>query len=416
MSVREVVSRISTYSADTFGVCSALYELGGMIVIHDPSGCNSTYATHDEPRWYDMDSLVFISGLTEMDAVMGNDDKLVHDVAAAVRDFSPEFIVLLNTPVPLMTGADMNGLAELIEEKTGIMTMAAPTNNMNGYEQGISWALDMLARRMVRNEPPPSGRLICSWQPVFAACGGVGRSARPISVNIIGATPLDFSVNGSIESIKKFLFRHGFSLCSTWAMGSSLEEIRNSGRADVNLVVSGSALAAATVMERRFSMPYVAGLPIGREMGSRIADAIVSAHEKKENYVVCADRKQTCAPADIIIIGEGVGSASLAAALEHEGNHAVSVWCPLTKWDGVLTCRDEMISSERELRDRLAGYTGAIIADPLYKPVCPPSAHFVPLGHTAFSGRLYQDSIPDLIADFEGFMNKIQGGIQHVHE
>ena len=28
------VSRIlSTYSADTFGVCSALYELGGMIVI-----------------------------------------------------------------------------------------------------------------------------------------------------------------------------------------------------------------------------------------------------------------------------------------------------------------------------------------------------------------------------------------------
>ena len=42
---------LSTYSADTFGVCSALFELGGMIVMHDPSGCNSTYTTHDEPRW-----------------------------------------------------------------------------------------------------------------------------------------------------------------------------------------------------------------------------------------------------------------------------------------------------------------------------------------------------------------------------
>ena len=28
--------------------------------MHDPSGCNSTYNTHDEIRWYDQDSLIFI--------------------------------------------------------------------------------------------------------------------------------------------------------------------------------------------------------------------------------------------------------------------------------------------------------------------------------------------------------------------
>ena len=39
---------ISIYAADTSGVCSALYELGGMTVVHDASGCNSTYAAHDE--------------------------------------------------------------------------------------------------------------------------------------------------------------------------------------------------------------------------------------------------------------------------------------------------------------------------------------------------------------------------------
>ena len=33
---------ISIYAADTSGVCSALYELGGMTVVHDASGCNST--------------------------------------------------------------------------------------------------------------------------------------------------------------------------------------------------------------------------------------------------------------------------------------------------------------------------------------------------------------------------------------
>ena len=49
----------STYTADVSGVCSMLYELGGMTVLHDPSGCNSTYTTHDEPRWYDTNSLMF---------------------------------------------------------------------------------------------------------------------------------------------------------------------------------------------------------------------------------------------------------------------------------------------------------------------------------------------------------------------
>ena len=51
---------LPVYSADISGVCSALYELGGMTVMHDASGCNSTYTTHDEPRWYSMDSMVYI--------------------------------------------------------------------------------------------------------------------------------------------------------------------------------------------------------------------------------------------------------------------------------------------------------------------------------------------------------------------
>ena len=59
--MRQSYRIIPIYTADVSGVCSALYELGGMTVMHDPSGCNSTYNTHDEIRWYDQDSLIFIS-------------------------------------------------------------------------------------------------------------------------------------------------------------------------------------------------------------------------------------------------------------------------------------------------------------------------------------------------------------------
>ena len=61
--MRQSYKIIPVYTADVSGVCSALYELGGMVVMHDPSGCNSTYNTHDEIRWYDQDSLIYISGL-----------------------------------------------------------------------------------------------------------------------------------------------------------------------------------------------------------------------------------------------------------------------------------------------------------------------------------------------------------------
>ena len=85
LPMRQSYRIIPIYTADVSGVCSALYELGGMTVMHDPSGCNSTYNTHDEIRWYEQDSLIYISGLTEIDAVMGNDAKFVLDIKQAVR-------------------------------------------------------------------------------------------------------------------------------------------------------------------------------------------------------------------------------------------------------------------------------------------------------------------------------------------
>ena len=55
LHMRQSYRIIPIYTSDVSGVCSALYELGGMVVMHDPSGCNSTYNTHDEIRWYDQD-------------------------------------------------------------------------------------------------------------------------------------------------------------------------------------------------------------------------------------------------------------------------------------------------------------------------------------------------------------------------
>ena len=109
--MRQSYRIIPIYTADVSGVCSALYELGGMTVMHDPSGCNSTYNTHDEIRWYEQDSMIYISGLTEIDAVMGNDEKMICDIELAAEELKPKFIALAGSPIPYMNGTDFPAIA-----------------------------------------------------------------------------------------------------------------------------------------------------------------------------------------------------------------------------------------------------------------------------------------------------------------
>ena len=262
--MKQTARIISTYAADVSGVCSALYELGGMTVMHDASGCNSTYNTHDEPRWYDMDSMVYISALSEMEAVMGDDRKLVDDIVSVAKELHPGFIAVAGTPIPMVIGTDFEAVAAMIEKESGIPTMGFPTNGMHSYLSGASMAFAGLARRFCLGETEKTGSL---------------------SANILGLTPLDFSVNGSAQDIKALLEQNGIEVVSSWAMGSSLEELQRAGAAHVNLVVSHAGLETAKLLKERFGTPYVAGVPVGREFSSLVVQTLRSAAKTGENAV-----------------------------------------------------------------------------------------------------------------------------------
>ena len=111
--------------------------------MHDPSGCNSTYNTHDEIRWYDQDSLIFISGLTDIDAIMGNDEKFLQDIEEAAKELKPKFIALASSPIPFMNGTDFQGLARALTARTEIPVFSVPTSGMHDYVYGAGLALYM---------------------------------------------------------------------------------------------------------------------------------------------------------------------------------------------------------------------------------------------------------------------------------
>ena len=366
---------ISIHAADTSGVCSMLYELGGMVVVHDASGCNSTYSTHDEPRWYRQDSMIYISALTEADAILGNDEKLIADVASAAKDLSPRFIALCGAPVPLLAGTDFPAIAAEIESRTGIPTFGLHTSGMHSYLTGAAEALEAVVSHFCTERLP--------------------RTDAP-SANIIGATPLDFSVNGAVESMIAWLNKADFELVSCMATGSTLDDVRRASAAHVNLVVSSCGIATAELLHKRFGTPWVSGVPIGEKFPAVLASALKTAAETGECALPCAARDASAPGKRIAIPGEAVFSGSLARAIELDAGVPSRVLCPLEAEDRLLAPGDQRIFDEDAAAEAFAGASG-VIADPMYAPVCPPDLPFFRLPHEAFSGRCYRKESPNLI-------------------
>ena len=420
--MRQAYRIIPIYTADVSGVCSALYELGGMTVMHDPSGCNSTYNTHDEIRWYDQDSLIFISGLTDIDAIMGHDEKFLQDIEDATEELQPRFIALASSPIPFMNGTDFPGLARALTVGTGIPAFSVPTSGMHDYVYGAGLALAEIAKHFTgageeKNKGGSEHSIKTNDEKIPGStgksvkCVGIKSEMNRRKLNLLGVTSLDFGPQSIVDIMKKRLENQGWEIISTWAMGDTLETLAKAGEADVNLVVSSVGIPAANVLKGKFGTPFLVGTPVDGYV-EKISDALAEMAEKvtgecrisekiPDLWKVTPDQviyiSTESAQPDITVIGEPVTMGSLAAAIEYKYEKKVQLLCPLEITEGLLREGDQAIRGEESIEETLKT-AKIIIADPLYRPICPETARFYELPHIAFSGRIYLRKIKEMYA------------------
>ncbi|MDE6707463.1 MAG: hypothetical protein K2K06_05455, partial [Oscillospiraceae bacterium] len=110
--------------------------------------------------------------------------------------------------------------------------------------------------------------------------------------------------------------------------------------------------------------------------------------------------------AKMITIGEGVSSGSLAKALELETGKAVK-YVIATEFEQAMLAHDDSIARDESELIPILKQAEIIIADPLYQPICPKSAKFIPLGHEGFSGRIYHDIMPDMTDSLDWILNQL---------
>ena len=391
---------LSTYAVDMFGIASALYELGGLVVMHDASGCNSTYSTHDEPRWYDTPSMVYISGLCEIDTIQGNDLRLVDEIAVVAAETTPAFIAVGGSPMPNVVGTDFKALERMIFERTGIRTVGFRTDGIHSYLPGAGEAYLELAKLFL--EEPES-------EPQVPA----------ERVNILGLTPLDFSVVGNATELKNCIEAGGMTVHSSWSMGDTLTNLAQAANADVNAVVSSTGLYLAQYMKETYGIPYVAGIPVGaaavepwlaalrygntsyltgltgNETFCKVKFSIADLNAWKD------DRKAPAEPCDVLLIGEPVWLLSLRQYLHHEKNiDNIRLICPLADAPRLLLGEIDTVSVEAAIREECR-VARKVIADPIYSRLLPDETDkFISFPHEAYSGRHYRKDIPCFIGSF----------------
>ena len=347
--MKGLLKRLAPFAPDTSGVVSALFELGGLIVICDAGGCTGNICGFDEPRWFTMRGAVFSAGMRDMDAILGRDAQLVEKIVSAQQTVKAPFIVLAGTPVPAVIATDFKALRRLAEKKTRVPVLAVESTGGNHYDRGASLAFEML----------------------FDAFASERFPVEKETAGVIGATPLDFGTLRAGEFLRKAVGPGA----QVYGMGAGLDAVRRASANAFNLVVSPAGVAAAKLLEKRFGTPWRMACPY---LPGNVLEALPRLKGKR---VLVVHQQFACAALREKLLG--CGAAAVAACS----------WFSMT--GDLREPQDRRLAEEEDLAAAVTEFgADAVVADTVFKKILPGFAgEFIDFPHFAVSGRLSEPQV-----------------------
>ncbi len=370
------------YTPDYSGCSSALYELGGMIILHDASGCTGNVLGYDEPRWEEASSsraLVYCSAYRHLEAVLGQDDLVVDRIVKAAESLKPKFIALVGSPVPMLVGTDYVGIAKEIEAKTGIPSFGFDTKGLEFYDNGYMKATIALIKRYTEKLPTEKG-----------------------SINILGLTPIDFGYRGNDRAILSLIRENGMKINCCFSMNFTLDDIRRAGSAQLNVAVSEAGYEVALYMKKAFGIPFISSVPYadGRRFIEDIRAALEGRRRERETMIYDFDRR-------FLIIGEQVSSNALRVEIEERYGIAADVAVLFGHRPEILRKGDYSFVQEKDIRMLVnCGMYTDIVADPLIgELVRRDDVRFFENASVAVSSKFHWDEVKNLLGqEMEDFI------------
>lgn len=367
----EIQHIVPPITSDYSGACSVLYGENILKVLISPNGCKTPVA-YDEIRNIDY-SLQYCTSLNELEIVTGETKGLKESIEEIINQNKKiEFIVIISTVVPQIIGMDLESIVENIEETLDIPCVFINTNSFENYYSGISLTLNSLAKKfMVENKKIKN------------------------TVNIIGYSPLTFGKIEKLEELFSLIKSLDLSILTVFSDNLSLEKIKNSTSAELNLVLSYEGLALAKYMEKEFSIPYVIinvvskyGIENTENILKRFFYKIDNSFEKLEKKDKLDDRK-------VMIIASPFMAINIADSLRKDFSFANILALSFIKESRKFKKIEyleflNIVNTEDDLKEKIKEYKPDIlISDPVYKNLINDGVTFIPLLHYGYSTRLY---------------------------
>ena len=393
-------------AGDYSGAASTFFNLDCLVVIVDAGCCTRNYVEYDEPRWARQRKMSFSAQLRTVEAVLGDDARIVEQTVEAALELRPALVAIVGTPVPAITGMDLDGLARSVERACGIPAIGIETCGFETYEQGVARAFDALVVRF--------------------ACGAARHaegehpaSAHP-RVNVLGISPHDFLDEAEVARLLGWLDAAGLEVvCAPGRPGDVLDDLARARTADASLVVAGTGLAAARRLEHAYGVPYLVERPWcaadAAAVAARVASGRMALGESRVAPVAGdapAAARPTAVQPPVLLVGEPVAMASLRphveAALATCGAARPVCCASLFAAEPVLAAVAAgdlpVPASERTLLDWARAHPGfAWLGDPLLErvPGFAEAPHAL-LPHEAVSSTLFAQLRSELSAAGDG--------------
>lgn len=374
---------LPTFCADYTGASQIVYEMDGMIVVFDGRACACHAAGSDEPRFPLNPKLAFSTNLKLVEAVTGDDRKQIKKILNALEYYKPKFLTLIGTPVPAVIGTDLDGIASIIEKKSGVPCIGVNTTGFDSYDKGASKTMLKMAKKFVGKD-------------YF--------EARPCEVNVLGTLVCDMWDVDSVRYLEQAILDSGADSVCCWGSDARVEEIAGADRSKLNVVASVCGLETAKYLEKTYGTPYIVGFPVGNHaMAEFKASVAEKLRGEYKSAPACCARKHSKYQ-KVLVIAEQLQANGIRNCMQKEYD-VEKVDC-ITFFDQDKT---SVAADDKKLRDEDAltdyvqehGPYDLIIGDPIVTQIIGGSGkEIISWPHFAISGIVHMRSSFQSLGEF----------------
>lgn len=230
--------------SDRMGLLWTLLSIEDTVVIEfGPTGTTHYSASFFGKIGVEQENRLFATHMSEDDVIMGCTETLEEAIIEVDKWISPKAIFVVASSVSAIIGTDLKGVCRAIQPKVSTKLYALENGGFRGdYSNGIKIAYESLFHKML------------------------GEKTEKIkgTYNILGASMYTYRMRSDINEIKDLMKESfDYDVIATLSVDTSENIIKNSVKAELNIVTSFEALPLAKHMEENYDIPYIYGAPYG---------------------------------------------------------------------------------------------------------------------------------------------------------